>query len=79
MPRSGEHCKHATPTKDDRRFTPCYGIYVYVCVLCAAAKHVLRSTDNSTRNIYDKGLVAEVGAALRGGGCSAVGAVQLGC
>jgi hypothetical protein len=26
----------------------------------AAAKHVLRSTDNSNRNIYDKGLVAEV-------------------
>jgi hypothetical protein len=26
----------------------------------AAAKHVLRSTDNSNRNIYGKGLVAEV-------------------
>jgi carotene epsilon-monooxygenase len=29
----------------------------------AAAKHVLRSTDNSTRNIYNKGLVAEVSEA----------------
>jgi carotene epsilon-monooxygenase len=26
----------------------------------AAAKHVLRATDNSNRNTYDKGLVAEV-------------------
>lgn len=34
----------------------------------AAAKHVLRSTDNSTRNIYDKGLVAEVSQFLFGDG-----------
>nr|ABQ59243.1 CYP97C3 [Chlamydomonas reinhardtii]BCR82585.1 cytochrome P450 [synthetic construct] len=34
----------------------------------AAAKHVLRSTDNSQRNIYNKGLVAEVSEFLFGKG-----------
>lgn len=37
-----------------------------------AAKHVLRATDNSTRNIYDKGLVAEVRQEAGGGGCASV-------
>lgn len=34
----------------------------------AAAKHVLRGTDNPTRNIYCKGLVAEVSQFLFGVG-----------
>ncbi len=34
----------------------------------AAAKHVLRYTDNPSRNIYDKGLVAEVSKFLFGDG-----------
>lgn len=33
-----------------------------------AAKHVLRSTDNPQRNIYEKGLVAEVSMFLFGDG-----------
>ena len=39
----------------------------------AAAKHVLRSTDNSTRNLYDKGLVAEVSQFLFGDGFAIAG------
>lgn len=39
----------------------------------AAAKHVLRSTDNSNRNIYDKGLVAEVAQFLFGDGFAIAG------
>ncbi|GAX74682.1 hypothetical protein CEUSTIGMA_g2130.t1 [Chlamydomonas eustigma] len=39
----------------------------------AAAKHVLRSTDNSQRNIYDKGLVAEVSQFLFGDGFAVAG------
>ncbi|KAG2445383.1 hypothetical protein HXX76_000005 [Chlamydomonas incerta] len=39
----------------------------------AAAKHVLRSTDNSQRNIYDKGLVAEVSQFLFGQGFAITG------
>lgn len=39
----------------------------------AAAKHVLRSTDNSTRNLYDKGLVAEVAKFLFGDGFAIAG------
>lgn len=34
----------------------------------AAAKHVLRGTDNPTKNIYEKGLVAEVSKFLFGEG-----------
>ncbi len=34
----------------------------------AAAKHVLRSTDNPNRPIYEKGLVAEVSKFLFGTG-----------
>lgn len=39
----------------------------------AAAKHVLRSTDNNNRNIYDKGLVAEVSQFLFGDGFAVAG------
>lgn len=42
----------------------------------AAAKHVLRSTDNSTRNIYEKGLVAEVAQFLFGDGFAISGGEQ---
>ncbi|KAG2431593.1 hypothetical protein HYH02_013286 [Chlamydomonas schloesseri] len=42
----------------------------------AAAKHVLRSTDNSQRNIYDKGLVAEVSQFLFGKGFAVAGGEQ---
>ncbi|GBF92856.1 cytochrome P450 chloroplastic [Raphidocelis subcapitata] len=41
-----------------------------------AAKHVLRATDNSTRNIYDKGLVAEVAKFLFGEGFAVGGGEQ---
>ncbi|KIZ06747.1 hypothetical protein MNEG_1212 [Monoraphidium neglectum] len=40
------------------------------------AKHVLRATDNSTRNIYDKGLVAEVSKFLFGEGFAVGGGEQ---
>ncbi|GIL60700.1 hypothetical protein Vafri_15234, partial [Volvox africanus] len=39
----------------------------------AAAKHVLRSTDNAQRNIYNKGLVAEVSQFLFGKGFAVAG------
>ncbi|EFJ43400.1 hypothetical protein VOLCADRAFT_83281 [Volvox carteri f. nagariensis] len=39
----------------------------------AAAKHVLRATDNSQRNIYNKGLVAEVSQFLFGKGFAVAG------
>lgn len=42
----------------------------------AAAKHVLRATDNSQRNIYDKGLVAEVSKFLFGEGFAVAGGEQ---
>jgi carotene epsilon-monooxygenase len=42
----------------------------------AAAKHVLRATDNSQRNIYDKGLVAEVSKFLFGEGFAIAGGEQ---
>ncbi|KAG2485382.1 hypothetical protein HYH03_015869 [Edaphochlamys debaryana] len=39
----------------------------------AAAKHVLRGTDNPTRNVYEKGLVAEVATFLFGKGFAIAG------
>lgn len=39
----------------------------------AAAKHVLRATDNNNRNIYNKGLVAEVSQFLFGDGFAVAG------
>ncbi|KAF6257977.1 CYP97C3 [Scenedesmus sp. NREL 46B-D3] len=42
----------------------------------AAAKHVLRATDNSNNNIYDKGLVAEVSKFLFGDGFAVAGGDQ---
>jgi len=42
----------------------------------AAAKHVLRSTDNTQRNIYEKGLVAEVSQFLFGDGFAITGGEQ---
>jgi carotene epsilon-monooxygenase len=42
----------------------------------AAAKHVLRATDNPQRNIYDKGLVAEVSQFLFGDGFAVGGGEQ---
>jgi carotene epsilon-monooxygenase len=42
----------------------------------AAAKHVLRATDNSNNNIYDKGLVAEVSKFLCGEGFAVAGGDQ---
>eukprot|EP00879_Flechtneria_rotunda_P011656 GHRR01012176.1.p1 GENE.GHRR01012176.1~~GHRR01012176.1.p1 ORF type:complete len:495 (+),score=137.58 GHRR01012176.1:121-1605(+) len=39
----------------------------------AAAKHVLRATDNANRNIYGKGLVAEVSKFLFGDGFAVAG------
>jgi hypothetical protein len=42
----------------------------------AAAKHVLRATDNSNNNIYDKGLVAEVSKFLFGEGFAVAGGDQ---
>lgn len=39
----------------------------------AAAKHVLRATDNASRNIYNKGLVAEVSEFLFGSGFAIAG------
>lgn len=42
----------------------------------AAAKHVLRSTDNPQRNIYEKGLVAEVAKFLFGEGFAIAGGEQ---
>eukprot|EP00878_Enallax_costatus_P024806 GHUV01026495.1.p1 GENE.GHUV01026495.1~~GHUV01026495.1.p1 ORF type:complete len:533 (+),score=153.01 GHUV01026495.1:330-1928(+) len=42
----------------------------------AAAKHVLRGTDNNNNNIYDKGLVAEVSKFLFGEGFAVAGGEQ---
>lgn len=42
----------------------------------AAAKHVLRATDNNNNNIYDKGLVAEVSKFLFGEGFAVAGGEQ---
>ncbi len=42
----------------------------------AAAKHVLRGTDNPTRNVYEKGLVAEVSRFLFGEGFAISGGEQ---
>jgi carotene epsilon-monooxygenase len=42
----------------------------------AAAKHVLRATDNSNNNIYGKGLVAEVSKFLFGEGFAIAGGDQ---
>lgn len=43
-----------------------------------AAKHVLRSSDNPSRPIYEKGLVAEVAQFLFGEGFAIAGAVTAG-